>query len=624
MARRGVSDRNHEGMDRRGFLEGTAAGVLIGPGAARPGFAQAGNGDAALAALLQRHSEAYLRRSPEEATSNNFDVGANAVLRGRLDDRSLAARASDRAAIRSALAQLRAIPTTVLSQRSALDHAVARHVYETLDDLLARPGYVDGNLRPSPYVVSQMNGAYYWLPDFIGGRHPIETRADIEAWLSRLAALATALDQETDRIRHDAAIGVIPPDFVIMRTLAQIKGLRDGDPLQSSLIAPALKRMREKGLGDVGEQASAIFRSRVQPALTRQADALETLAPRADDRAGVWKLPDGDAYYAAAVRSNTTVDTSPAELHRIGLAQCRDLSAQIDVLLKAQGMSQGSAIDRVAALNKDARFRVSPDDAGRAKLIELAEAHLKAITALLPGAFRAAPINPLVVRRIPPAIEAGAPGAFYSEGAPGQPGVYSLNLRTPGEHVTWKLPTLTHHEGIPGHHFQYSALGQAPALPLFRKMVRFSAYTEGWALYAQQVADELGIYRDDPFGKIGELQSQLFRAARIVVDTGLHHHRWTKEQAVAWMVENAGEQREATDREVTRYAVYPGQACSFKVGANAIHAAREKARAAMGSRFDIRAFHDLILSSGPMPMSVLGDAIGNWAARSGGPAAGPA
>lgn len=601
-------------IDRRRFMEVAAATGLSGivPAALQ---AQAIGADGALEALLQRHSEAYLRRSPEEATANNFDVGAHAVLRGRLDDRSLAARATDRAAIRAALAELGAIDTGALSPRAASDHAVARYVYETLGDLLGRYGYVDGNLRPSPYVVSQMNGAYYWLPDFIGSRHPIETKADVEAWLQRLAALAVALDQESERIRHDAGIGVIPPDFVIARTIAQIKGLRDGDPLGSALIAPALKRIREKGLGDPASRASDIFRSAIQPALSRQIDALEALAPQADDRAGVWKLPDGDAYYAAAVRSNTTVDTPPGELHRIGLDQCRELTAEIDLLLKAQGLSKGSVIARVSALNKDDRFRVSADDAGREKLLSLANEQLAAIKALLPGAFGITSVNPIAVRRIPPAIEAGAPGAFYSEGAPGEPGVYSLNLKNPGEHVTWRLPTLTHHEGIPGHHFQYSVLGEAPALPLFRRIVRFSAYTEGWALYAQQVADELGIFKDDPFGRIGYLQSELFRAARIVVDTGLHHHRWTKAQAVAWMVENAGEQSEATDREVTRYAVYPGQACSFKVGANAIHAARERARSAKGTAFDVRQFHDLVLTSGPMPMTVLDASVREWAQR---------
>lgn len=603
-------------IDRRSFLGATlGTSSLLILGAPARAMAKRDGADASLEAILQRHSESYLRRSPEEATSNNFDVGSYASLRSRLDDRSLAARATDHAAIRRARRQLATIDRGALSPRATLDHDVAAFVYETFDDLLGRYGYVDGNLRPSPYVVSQMNGAYYWLPDFIGTRHPIADKADADAWIARLSALATALDQETDRIRHDAGIGVIPPDFVIARTIVQIESLRDGPPLQSALIAPALTRIAAQHLGDYGPRAQAIFQSEIAPALTRQIAVLKTLAPKAVDTAGVWRLPDGDAYYAASVRANTTADIEPSELHKQGLAQCEQLVAEIDELLKVQGMTQGSVGARIAALNQDPRFRVSDDDAGRAKLIALAEAQIKDMVARLPRAFGSASINPVVVRRIPPAIEAGAPGAFYSAASSGQPGVYSLNLKNPGEHATWRLPTLTHHEAVPGHHFQHSVLSHAPELPLFRKIVRFSSYTEGWALYAQQVADELGIFEQDPIGRIGYLQSELFRAARIVVDTGLHHERWTKEQAVQWMVQNAGEQPLATEREVTRYAVYPGQACSFKVGANRMVAAREAARKVMGERFDIRAFHDLILKSGPMPMEVMEKAVSGWAAN---------
>ena len=600
-------------IDRRSFLGATGGGALT---CLLPSIASAasGGGDAALAALLQRQAEAYLLRSPEEATSNNFDVGPRAALRGMLDDRSLAARASDRAAIGQALAQLGKIDRTSLSPRAALDHDVARFVYEMFADLLGRYGYVDGNLRPSPYVVSQMNGAYYWLPDFIGARHPIENKADADAWLSRLRALPAALDQETDRIRHDAGIGVIPPDFVIVRTIAQIKSLRDGAPLASPLMAPALSRIVAKQLGDYAGRAEAVFRDAIAPALSRQIAALEAVAPKAVDTAGVWRLPDGDAYYAAAVRSNTTADIAPGELHKVGLAQCQALIAEIDGSLAAQGMTGGSVGERLAALNKDPRFLVSDDDAGRARLLALAQDALTRVTGRLPQAFGNTHLNPIVVRRIPETIESGAPGAFYSEGAPGQPGVFSLNLKRPGEHATWRLPTLAHHEGVPGHHFQYSIVNDSAALPLFRRIVRFSAYTEGWALYAQQVADELGVYDGDPFGRIGYLQSELFRAARIVVDTGIHHERWTKAQGVAWMVENAGEQPLATDREVTRYAVYPGQACSFKVGANRIVAAREAARRRKGAAFDVRAFHDLVLESGPVPLAVLEKAVADWAA----------
>lgn len=598
--------------DRRHFLRTTAAaGALLG--FAKPTRIFAQGGDIGLADLLQRHTEAFLRRSPEEATAANFDVGANSGLRGLLDDRSLQARSGDRAAVREALRDLKAISPAGLSHRASLDRDVALYVYETLDRLLGFYGYADLNLRPSPYVVSQMNGAYYWLPDFLGGRHPVADAADADAWFARLAALAVALDQESERIAHDAAIGVIPPDFVIARTIAQIEGLRDRPPLESALIAPALRKFIALGRANDADRALVIFREKIAPALTRQIEALKAVAPKAVSTPGVWRLPDGDAYYASAVQANTTTDIEPGDLHKLGLDQCASLISQIDSLLKVEGMSQGTVGERIAALNVDPRFKVSDDDAGREKLLQLARSAVEDITKRLPQAFGISDVDPIVVRRIPPAIEAGAPGAFYSEGSPGEPGVYSLNLQHPGEHALWRLPTLTHHEAVPGHHFQYSVLSHAPSLPLFRRIVRFSAYTEGYALYAQQVAAELGIFEGQPFARVGELQSQLFRAARIVVDTGLHYKRWTKDQAIAWMVENAGEQPLATEREVTRYAVYPGQACSFKVGATRIVEAREAARRRMGPRFDVRAFHDLILTSGPMPMAVLSNTVAHWA-----------
>jgi uncharacterized protein (DUF885 family) len=598
-------------IDRRTLL-GTAGTLALVSGIVPgPAFAATGRSDAALARLLARHVDIFLKRCPEEATNSDLDVGANAGLRGKLNDRSLAAMAKDRAAVKQGIAALARIDRASLSPRALEDLDVANFVYATFDDILGRYGYVDIDLRPSPYVVSQMNGAYYWMPDFIGGRHPLKTPADAEAYLLRLAALGTALDQESDRIAHDAGIGIAPPGFVIDRTILQIKALRDGDPAKSALIEPAIKR---GGPGFPAVRAVDVFRRIVVPALSRQIAALEALRAGAVDTAGVWRLPDGDAYYAAAVRANTTTDLSPAELHRIGLAQVASLTAELDSSLKAQGYASGSVGDRIAALNEDKRFLKSEDDAGRAAIIAYVEGILSDTRARMPTMFSNIPIAPITVRRIPEAVENGAPGAFYDPGTAGQAGIFSLNLRSPADQPLWRLPTLAHHEGIPGHHFQASALASAGALSPFRRIVRFSAYTEGWALYAEQVADEMGCYENDAVGRIGYLQSMLFRAARIVVDTGIHYKRWTRAQAVDWMVTNAGESPIPAQREIDRYCVYPGQACSFKVGQNQIVASREAARAKMGARFDIRGFHDVVLLGGPMPMQTLLQALERWSA----------
>jgi uncharacterized protein (DUF885 family) len=601
-------------MDRRLFLQSSsavAAGALAN-GAVAAAPAPPGIADQALAAKLQQCAQTFLAHAPEEATTFGFDVGAHAALRSQLNDRSPGAMAAQLADAKQTLASLSRIDGATLSVKGARNQQVAIFVYETFADLLGRYGYIDLNLRPSPYVVSQMNGAYYWLPDFIGSKHPLETRADVQAWCARLNALGVALDQETDRIRHDAAMGVAPPGFIIDETTAQIAKLRDGSPRSSALLAPAIARAAKAGLGDIGPRGEAIFKAVVAPALTRQTEALTALRATAADTAGVWRLPDGEAYYGAALRANTTLDTGAEDLHAAGLAQVAALIDEIDRSLRAQGLSAGSVGARIDALNRAPRFLVSEDDAGRTRLMALARAELDDVTARLPRAFNNPVVDPIVVHRVPIAVEAGAPAAFYSEGAAGQPGSFMLNLARPSDYPVWRLPTLTHHEGVPGHHFQFGIVRRAGALPLFSRMLQFSAYTEGWALYAQQVADEIGVYETDPFGRIGYLQSELFRAARIVVDTGLHHKRWTREQAVAWMVTQIGETPDATRREIDRYCVYPGQACSFKAGANAIVAAREDARRRLGARFDIRTFHDLVLNAGPVPMAVLQATIAQW------------
>jgi uncharacterized protein (DUF885 family) len=596
-------------MDRRTLLR---AGIAAAVAHSLPLPALAAQVDDDLTQLLQRLTEDYLHSSPREATQFEFDVGANAGLRSQLDDVSLDASEKNRKAAAAAVEQLARIDRNKLSSASKLDYDTATFVFATLKDQLGRYGTVDIDLRPSPYPVSQMNGAYYWLPEFIGSRHPLQSKQDVDAYLSRLSALGVVLDQETERIRHDAGIGVIPPSFVIAKTIAQVDALRGTAPARTAMIAPAIERAKAKGLGDITDRTEGIFRKTIVPALDRQIQTLQSMRPKAKDSAGVWALSDGDAYYAAALRSNTTTSIAAGELHRKGLQLVADITAQLDQGLQQQGLKSGSVGERIKLLNVDKRFLVPDTDAGREQLLRAAQSMIDAVRALLPKGFQTIPKDELLVKRIPVAIENGAPGAFYSDGVGDQPGTFSLNLKTPSELPLWRLPTLAHHEAIPGHHFQYSVLKSAGQLSMFRRLVRFSAYTEGWALYAERVADELGIYENNPAGKLGLLQSELFRAARIVVDTGIHHHRWTRERATQWMIDNAGEASAGAQREIDRYCVYPGQACSFMVGAMEIRAARERARQRLGNRFDVRAFHDLVLRSGPVPIDVLHAAIGSW------------
>lgn len=547
--------------------------------------------DVRLAGLLQRHAQAL------KAEEGGPD---------RLADYSLAARARHRLATARRLDELKGIDRAALSAAAALDYDTARFVYEAMADQYGRYGFSDINLRPSPYVVSQMNGAYFWLPEDIGGRSPMKDAADANRYLDRLGQFAVALDQETEQIRHDADLGVIPPDFILAKTLKQLAALRDAAPTGNALTTSALARARDAGIADLDSRVSAIFVARIVPALQRQSDALAALLPRADDRAGIWAKPDGEAYYASALRSNTTAGYAPGELHQLGLTWVAELSSEIDQLLRAEGLTAGSVGERMAALDRNPRYLKPDTEAGRQAIIDYASAHLDRIKGLLPRGFHVIPDRPVEVQRVSPAIQDGAPGAFYSASSdPAQPSIIYLNLRSVAENALWRIPTLLHHEGIPGHHFQDSILRDAGGLSLFRRTVRFSAWTEGWALYAEQLADEIGAYEGDPIGRIGYLQGQLFRACRVVVDTGIHHARWTRQQAIDWMVAHAGELHDAAEREIDRYCVYPGQACSFMVGKQQILATREKTRQRLGSRFDPRAYNDFILASGPLPMEVL-------------------
>ncbi|HEY8617390.1 DUF885 domain-containing protein [Phenylobacterium sp.] len=586
-------------FSRRALLIGGGAAALAGPAIAR------GAQDAALVQLLSRHMDEHLALSPEAAASILSDARGRAA-RGRLDDRSPAGKAAQVSAARRWRSELARLQPAALSPTRRMDYDTAAFAYEMLAEVGARYGFQDHALRPGPYVVNQMAGAYYWQPQAFA-RSPMSTREDADLYLARLAAFATVLDGEVASIRADAATGVAPPDFVLDRTLRQLSDLR-ASAAQSLLESPA-RRATQAGLGDVPAAAGATVERQVIPALDRQMAALQALRPAASGEAGVWRLPDGDAWYALALRSNTTVATSPEAMHRLGLETFEALRAELDLRLRAQGLTQGPVGARIQALDRDPRQLKPETDAGRAEILQFAREHLPRLYGLLPRAFRTLPDRDVTVDRIPVAIEAGAPGAYY-DGPPAdgsRPGIISINLKTTAEWPTWRLKTLLHHEGDPGHHLQHAVFRRAGGAdqPLYKQFAQYSAYVEGWALYAEQVAVEIGAYENDPFGEIGALQSALFRAARIVVDTGIHHKRWSRAQATRWMVENAGEQPASAQREIDRYCVYPGQACAFMVGRLELLNTREAARRRLGAAFDVRDWHEAVLAAGPMPMEVL-------------------
>ena len=592
-------------LNRRAFLAtSTAFGALAAAGCSTTVPSASGSRDEQLDALLTRWFEEDLSDNPEFATNLGLDTGERAVLRGQLSAQSLAKAEAERAQAVRRYAELRRFGRRGLSEAAGLNYDVAEF-RRSLGSIGAgfRFGEIGG--RPAPYVVSQLGGAYYSTPDFLDAQHPVNDKGDADFYLTRLEAFARNIDDETRRFQHDVALGVVPPDFILDKTIGNLEKLRRTPAGETTLVRSIVRKAGEKKLGDYRVAATQIVSGPVHDALDRQIAALKAVRPRATHDAGVWRLPDGADYYAYALRFNTTTSYTPDQVHQIGLDQVRDLHAQLDTLLRGQGYTKGTVGERLNALNEEPRLLFPNTDAGRAELLASLNAQVAEITPLLPRVFNRIPKAPLEIRRVPPTIEAGAPGGYY-QGASldgSRPGAYYINLKDTHEWPKNGLKTLTYHEGVPGHHFQISTAREAGELPLYRRTQGFAAYNEGWALYSERVADELGVYADDPLGKIGFLQSYLFRAVRLVVDTGMHHKRWTREQAIRWMVENAAEPVGSATREIERYVVWPGQACAYKLGETVI--SRLRAEAEARGNFDIKRFHDAVLLGGSMPLTVL-------------------
>ena len=592
-------------LDRRTFLLTSSAMALAGN---RTTDARPAGADARLAATLDRFFATALAEGPQLTTSLGLDRGARAAAKSQLDDISLAAIMRHKAETARQLAVLRAIDADHLSPAAAINRDAMLYGLEIADKANRSFAYgAEGG--GAPYVLSQINGAYTGVPDFLDSQHTIATPVDCDAYLARLDGFARQMDQEIERVRHDVALGVVPPDFAIDGAIAQMKVLHMPAD-RSSLVSSLVTRAAAKGIaGDWSGRATTIYERRVLPALNRQIELMQALRPKAPHDAGVWRLPDGDAYYAGSLKGSITTDATPDEVHRMGLDVARDLTARADALFRRIGMTKGSVPQRYQALFRDPKYLYPDTDAGKAKEIADLNALVQAMQRRLPDYFATLPKTPLEIRRVPPATEAGA-STHYTEGSLDgtRPGIYWLNLRDTAETPFWIMPTTTFHEGIPGHHLQLTLQRQSD-LPMIRKVQLYNAYVEGWALYAEQLANEMGFYRDKPAWELGYIHDALLRAGRLVVDTGIHAKRWSREQAIAALSGIDGDPVSLSAQEIERYACTPGQACGYMVGKLNILALRDKAKAALGPRFDIRRFNDAVLLGGSMPLAVLAHRI---------------
>ena len=584
-------------MDRRQFL---VSGSMAALAAGVPVRAQAPSGDAKLNALFDSTFNQYIDESPEGATQLGLDRGPRAALRRKLDDYSLAGRARQLAKTKAAIAAIEAVDPASLSADGKLNREVVLYSLNSGIKGSAKYGIASA-IRP--YAIFQQGGAYFSVPDFLTSSHVIKDMGDADAYLARLEAFATALDQDSDTQRSDAARGYVAPDFALELTLGQLDKLRGVKPEESSLVTSLATRAKAANLaGDWGARATALLSEKVYPALDRQIALVKGLPRRKE--AGLWALPQGDAIYADALAAATTTSYSPDEVHKLGRAQVAEISAELDKILRAQGLTQGSVGARLTALNARPEQRYADTPEARAELLAGLNAGVKAMQAKIGQVINNPPTAPLEIRAVPVEIQDGASNGYYRLAAldGSRPAIYFINLKDLGDWPKYTLPSLTYHEGVPGHHTQLSIVAGLKT-PLLRRLSFFSAYSEGWALYAEQLADELGGY-NGAIERAGYLQSYLFRAARLVADTGIHAKRWTREQATDYLVETVGFARPRSQREIERYCTQAGQACSYKLGHIAWNRAREKARAIMGAKFDIKAFHD-VLRDGAVPLTIL-------------------
>jgi uncharacterized protein (DUF885 family) len=544
---------------------------------------------------------------PEFATRLGFDTGPQAHRRSRLDAYAAEALQAYLQRQRAHAAALRGIDPQPLDELACIDRdAVLFHAEAVLEGARLHPHGIPQDVQP--YVLTQLTGAYQSLPDFLCTKHPIESAQDAEAWLSRLEGFGPALRDEAARLEADAAAGVLPPSFVIDTTVRQMRALAEGAAAASPLVASLAERTQARRIpGRWTTAAEKLVADSLQPAAQALIGLLQRLREGATEDAGVWKLREGEAYYRNAIVAQTTTRLGADEIHRIGLEQVAEITARIDPLLRAEGLAQGPVAARLAALAQDPRHVYPDDEQGKAQLLAELRALVAEMQARLPEAFDPLPRARLEVRRVPPEIEAGAPRGYYTAGpADGsRPGAFYANLRNTRDWKRWYAPSFAYHEGVPGHHLQIALALETEGISMMRRVLWFAAYGEGWALYAEQLADEMGLYERHPIGRIGYLQSMLFRAARLVVDTGLHAKRWSRQQAIDYLVGAVGETASRAQAEVDRYCVMPAQALSYKIGHLCWQSLRETVRQRHGQAFDLKRFHRETLRRGAMPLAML-------------------
>ncbi len=474
------------------------------------------------------------------------------------------------------------------------------------------------------YPLNQLFGLQGELPTFLATQHPVDNQKDAENYIVRLNKIPLAFAQAQEGLNKREALKIIPPQFVIEKVLLQMREFAVTPARKNILYISLEEKLKKVSDNEINPEqrakiladAEAGIQKNVYPAYEKFIRYYEKLLPSANGNNGVWALPDGDAYYQWTIKQNTTTDMTADQVHQLGLSEVARIEAEMDIILRAEGLTEGSVGARVDEISKRPDQLYADNDAGRAQIIADFQTMIDDIDKGLSPSFNVRPKQGVKVERIPEFKQKTSPGAYYQGPAfdGSRPGIFYINLRTTGEVAKFGMRTLAYHEAIPGHHFQITIQQELTGVPMFRKLLPFTAYAEGWALYSERLAWEIG-YQKKPLDNLGRLQAEMFRSVRLVVDTGMHSKHWTREQAIAYMREKTGMPETDVVAEIERYLVMPGQALAYKVGMNTILRLRDEAKTELGPKFDIRRFHDVVLTGGSMPMALLEQRVHQWTAE---------
>lgn len=577
--------------------------------------AEAQSEDARLNAFFEQAFQARIALSPQQMTSLGLKTDYD-----KLDDVSDAAAARSLALQEAQLARMKAeFDPAKLSTQSRLSWRLFEHGVQQ-----AR---LSNQWRDWGFQFAANGNPTTSLPVFLINNHRISSVSDAEAYVSRIGEAERYMGQVATTLKARAAEGVVSPRFVFEPSIENTRAVITGAPFDNGADNPVWADFQKKVAALDADQATkdrllASARAALTGPYKRGFDtvltALAEVQPLADSDAGVWRLPNGEAYYNARLQLSTTTDLTADQIHQIGLDEVARIQRDMEAI-KTQVGFEGSLQDFFAFLKTDPRFQYPNTPEGKEQYLTDARAFVAQVMAVAPQWFSNLPRAALEVRAVEPFREATASIAFYNSPAPdgSRPGIYYVNLSDMTQVLKPQIEGISYHEGAPGHHFQIAYAQEIEGLPRFRRFGGYGAYAEGWGLYAEQLGKEMGFYQD-PYSDFGRLSTELWRAVRLVTDTGLHAKRWSREQAMDYFRQNSLLSERDIQKEVERYITNPGQATSYKIGELKIKELRAKAETTLGPRFDIKDFHAVVLGSGSVPLDVLADQVDAWIAAGGG------